>query len=50
LQAFPPFLSGLARITQYGSWANLYACSIQINIPPLPTIAIPDAKHTEVCR
>jgi phospholipid/cholesterol/gamma-HCH transport system substrate-binding protein len=51
LQAFPPFLSGLARITQYGSWANLYACSIQINIPPLPPIgAIPGEKHTEVCR
>jgi phospholipid/cholesterol/gamma-HCH transport system substrate-binding protein len=51
LRAFPPFLSGLARISQYGSWANLYACSIQINIPPLPPIgAIPGEKHTEVCR
>jgi phospholipid/cholesterol/gamma-HCH transport system substrate-binding protein len=51
LRGFPPFLSGLARISQYGSWANLYACSIQINIPPLPPIgAIPGEKHTEVCR
>lgn len=51
LETFPPFLSGLARITQYGSWANIYACSIRIDIPPLPTLALPpNSKHTEVCR
>lgn len=53
LEGFPRFLSGLARVTQYGSWINLYACSV--NIRPAPgapfTIGkLPDDKQTEVCR
>ncbi|HEX4252490.1 MAG TPA: MCE family protein [Pseudonocardia sp.] len=51
LTAFPTFLGGLARVTQYGSWLNLYACSITINIPPLPGIGtFPGDTHSEVCR
>jgi len=56
LQGFPPFLGGLARISQYGSWLNLYACSIQIDIPPVASINLDILKpllgdiHTEVCR
>jgi phospholipid/cholesterol/gamma-HCH transport system substrate-binding protein len=51
LDAFPPFLGGLARITQYGSWVNLYACGIQISIPGLPPLGtLPGDPHTEVCR
>jgi phospholipid/cholesterol/gamma-HCH transport system substrate-binding protein len=56
LEAFPPFLGGLARITQYGSWVNLYACSISIDIPKVVSVNLDVLKpvlgetHTEVCR
>jgi len=56
LEGFPPFLSGLARIGSYGSWLNLYACSISINVPPGLSINLDPLKplvgdtHTEVCR
>jgi len=53
LEGFPPFLGGVARVSQYGSWLNLYACSIQINIPGITgDLLAPVAgdKHTEVCR
>jgi len=56
LRAFPPFLAGVARVTQYGSWVNLYACSISVNIPPVAEINLDVLKplvgdtHSEVCR
>jgi phospholipid/cholesterol/gamma-HCH transport system substrate-binding protein len=53
LEGFPGFLSGLARVTQYGSWVNLYACSIDAHIAPgVPGSfgSLPGDTHTEVCR
>lgn len=52
LHRFPLFLSGLARVTQYGSWVNLYACSVGIRaIPGAPAIgSAPGDTHSEVCR
>ncbi|WP_020668781.1 MCE family protein [Amycolatopsis nigrescens] len=53
LQAFPGFLGGLARVSQYGSWLNLYACSIDINLAPFPVGLLPQlagGKQSEVCR
>ncbi|SDZ40272.1 phospholipid/cholesterol/gamma-HCH transport system substrate-binding protein [Amycolatopsis xylanica] len=53
LQGLPGFLAGLARISHYGSWWNLYACAIDINLAPLPSGILPKLggdKHTEVCR
>jgi len=54
LRGFPPFLAGLARITQYGSWANLYACGLQIQaapgVPPGGFGSFPGDPHSEVCR
>ncbi|HEY4007095.1 MAG TPA: MCE family protein [Pseudonocardia sp.] len=51
--AFPDFLASIARITQYGSWLNLYACSISLNLPGAPPGTfgtLPGDMHTEVCR
>jgi phospholipid/cholesterol/gamma-HCH transport system substrate-binding protein len=56
LRGFPPFLSGLARVTQYGSWVNLYACNISINLPAVASVNLDVLEpvlgdtHTEVCR
>jgi phospholipid/cholesterol/gamma-HCH transport system substrate-binding protein len=53
LKGFPKFLSGLARITQYGSWVNLYACAIDAHLAPgVPGSfgTLPGDTHTEVCR
>jgi phospholipid/cholesterol/gamma-HCH transport system substrate-binding protein len=52
LEGFPPFLAGLARIGSYGSWLNLYACSISINVPVIQKVVLglPGDTHTEVCR
>jgi len=56
LRAFPPFLGGVARVTQYGSWVNLYACSIQIKLPANASLDLDVLKplvgdtHSEVCR
>jgi phospholipid/cholesterol/gamma-HCH transport system substrate-binding protein len=53
LQGLPGFLGGLARISQYGSWWNLYACSVDVNLAPLPVGLLPQLagnQHSEVCR
>jgi phospholipid/cholesterol/gamma-HCH transport system substrate-binding protein len=57
LAEFPPFLGGLARATQYGSWINLYACNISIDIiPKIASVNLDVLKpfagdtHNEVCR
>jgi phospholipid/cholesterol/gamma-HCH transport system substrate-binding protein len=53
LKAFPPFLAGLARIMQYGSWVNLYACGLDVHLAPgVPGSfgTTPGDPHTEVCR
>lgn len=53
VRGLPGFLGGLAKISNYGSWLNLYACNIVIAIEPLPRIdlnSIFGTKHTEVCR
>ncbi|WP_028922350.1 MCE family protein [Pseudonocardia acaciae] len=53
LGGFPGFLGGLARVTQYGSWLNLYACNVTISpapgLPPVP-VGLPGDPHSEVCR
>jgi phospholipid/cholesterol/gamma-HCH transport system substrate-binding protein len=51
LTGFPPFLGGLARATQYGSWLNLYVCALQLTLPDGTRVSLPPADtHTEVCR
>ncbi|WP_028937084.1 MCE family protein [Pseudonocardia spinosispora] len=52
LDAFPDFLSALARISQQGAWLNLYACGINIQVAPgFPGFGtLPSDTHTEVCR
>lgn len=53
LDAFPEFLSALGRIGQQGSWLNLYACGINLNlgVPGVPGFGtLPSDPHTEVCR
>ena len=53
LKGFPGFLSGLARVTQYGSWVNLYACAIDLHAAqgvPGSFGTLPGDTHTEVCR
>lgn len=53
LKGFPGFLSGLARITQYGSWVNLYACAFDLHVAegvPGSFGTLPGDTHTEVCR
>jgi phospholipid/cholesterol/gamma-HCH transport system substrate-binding protein len=54
LATFPGFLAGLARVAQYGSWANLYACAVQIHaapgVPPGGFGSFPGDAHSEVCR
>lgn len=53
LNGLPRFLAGLARVTQYGSWANFYACSIDLRPvagAPLQVGSRPEDPHTEVCR
>lgn len=53
LKDLPRFLASGARITQYGSWANLYPCSLDLNVPPAPMGLIPNLTGTtrsEVCR
>ncbi|WP_158886727.1 MCE family protein [Amycolatopsis anabasis] len=53
VKALPGFLGGLARVSQYGSWLNLYACSIDINLAPFPVGVVPQiigTKQSEVCR
>ena len=53
LITFPDFLGSVARITQYGSFINLYACSLSIgllpNTPPI-MLGTPNDPHSEVCR
>lgn len=53
IQRLPSFLGSFGRITQYGSWINIYACSIDLRLPGLPegTVAgLGGSRHTEVCR
>lgn len=53
LQAFPKFLGGAARVTQHGSWMDLYVCRINVELPGLPPGTVGDlmgTRHTEVCR
>lgn len=53
LHGLPGFLGGLGRVTQYGSWLNLYTCNIAISPGPgLPAVPVggPDDPHSEVCR
>lgn len=53
LQELPNFLGELARVTQSGSWLNLYACEIDLGLAGFPSGVVPQllgTKHTEVCR
>ena len=54
LNGFPGFLGALARVTQYGSWVNLYGCNISLSVPGVPVspslAQLPGDSHTEVCR
>ena len=53
LQELPNFLGSLARVTQSGSWLNLYACEIDLGLGGFPSGVLPPllgTKHTEVCR
>ncbi|MGQ0482108.1 MAG: MCE family protein [Pseudonocardia sp.] len=52
LDGLPRFLAGLARITQYGSWVNFYACGLNFTEPGVPGSfgTRPGDPHTEVCR
>jgi phospholipid/cholesterol/gamma-HCH transport system substrate-binding protein len=53
VQELPNFLGELARVTQSGSWLNLYACEIDLGLAGFPSGVVPQllgTKHTEVCR
>lgn len=51
LKGLPGFLGVIARIGQYGSWVNLYTCSLAINVPGVPEpVESPGERQTEVCR
>lgn len=53
LLELPNFLGSLARVTQSGSWLNLYACEIDLGLAGFPSGVVPQllgSKHTEVCR
>lgn len=53
LQSFPSFLNGLGRISQNGSFLQLYACNLSLYLTPnSPAIPLqqPNAPHSEVCR
>ena len=49
LIGLPGFLAGLARVSQYGTWVNLYACSVSITVGGV-SIPVPGTTHSEVCR
>ncbi|RJQ79769.1 MCE family protein [Pseudonocardiaceae bacterium YIM PH 21723] len=51
IKELPPTLAALARISSYGSWANLYACSLALQLPGTPAVPLgPNTTHSEVCR
>lgn len=53
LTELPTFLGSLARVTQSGSWLNLYACEIDLGLAGFPSGVLPPllgTKHSEVCR
>jgi phospholipid/cholesterol/gamma-HCH transport system substrate-binding protein len=53
LAGFPGFLAGLARITDYGSWANLYLCEGSLALPggvSISSALTPNEPHTAVCK
>lgn len=53
LQGLPGFLGSFARITQYGSFANIYGCVIEVNVAGLGAGVVGGVmgdRHTEVCR
>lgn len=53
IKGLPRFLAGSIRTTQHGSWMNLYACRVNVEIPGLPPGTIGDRmgkQHTEPCR
>jgi len=49
LIGLPGFLGGLARVSQYGGWVNLYACSVSITVAGV-SVPVPGTTHSEVCR
>lgn len=53
LRELPDFLGAIPRITGYGSWVNLYACSLDVTIVPAAAGVLPrltGTTHSEVCR
>lgn len=53
IDTLPKFLEGVTRITQHGSWMQLYACRINLDLPGLPPGLVGDligTKQSEVCR
>jgi phospholipid/cholesterol/gamma-HCH transport system substrate-binding protein len=54
IQGLPGFLGGFGRITQYGSFATLYACVVDVEIsgvlPGGVVGGVGGKRHTEVCR
>lgn len=53
LTGLPPVLGGLTRVSQYGSWINVYLCAATIVAPSTQTPVYgpsPQDTHTEVCR
>lgn len=53
IQAFPTFVTDIARITQHGSWLDLYACRINLEAPGIPPGTVADlmgTRHSETCR
>lgn len=53
LEALPLFLGSLAKVTQYGSWINLYACTAEMRLPGVPVNVVPPPvpdRSSEVCR
>lgn len=53
IRAFPRFVTDIARVTQHGSWLDLYACRINLEAPGIPegTVAgLMGSRHSETCR
>lgn len=53
LEHLPVFLGSLAKIHQYGSWMNLYGCSMEVLVPGVDGNVLPPPSpntKSEVCR
>jgi phospholipid/cholesterol/gamma-HCH transport system substrate-binding protein len=54
LRGAPGLLAAGARVSQYGSWISLYACSAQLDARPLPRGTLDTERgltqHSAVCR